>query len=313
VAPNLKSKIINQRWQRGFTLIDLLVVIALIALLTALLVPAMQRAREAGRRAACLAHLRQIQIAWQTYAEEHDSFIVNGNPWSLAERPVIGKCWLVGPQTLGVMPESQERADVWMRTGALASYIGNVNTYRCPSRYRRNLYAKFWEGSQYLSSYGPVTTMNCFTPSDRAVADEGFRKSHKSGERLPFVTKLSDMTWPAPASRLVFLDAGRPSWHYNGGGGAEYGVIGLGWSGYWGWAGGSHGAPIHHGNGTCFSFADGHCEYWKWKEPSAIVDAQAAIEYFLRDGAGTYPVRLEDPENPDYLQFHNAIWGKKFD
>jgi prepilin-type N-terminal cleavage/methylation domain-containing protein len=300
---------------QGFTLIELLVVIAVITLLTALLAPAMHLAREAGRRATCLGHLRQIQIAWQTYAEENDSFIVNGTAWSLAEPPVNGKCWLVGVPTLTVKPESPAHADGFMRTGALASYVGNVAIYRCPSRYRRPLYPTIsWTGSQYLSSYGIVSTMNCFPPSERADIDEGLRAALKSGERPPFVTKLSDMTSPAPASRLVFLDAGRPSWDLNGGWGADLTVMGpIMWTTSWGWAGGPHGAPIHHSNGTCLSFADGHCEYWKWKDPSTIADAQAAIEYYEAGVTGTCPARTKDPDNPDFLRLHNAIWGKKFD
>ena len=49
---------------KGFTLIELLVVIAIIAVLMAILMPTLNRAREQGRRAACLANLKQLTLAW---------------------------------------------------------------------------------------------------------------------------------------------------------------------------------------------------------------------------------------------------------
>jgi len=57
---------------RGFTLVELLVVISIIGLLIGLSVPALSKARENARRTKCLSNVRQLRIALQMYADSHD-------------------------------------------------------------------------------------------------------------------------------------------------------------------------------------------------------------------------------------------------
>ena len=76
----LPIRVSNRNRARGFSLVELLVVIGIIALLIGLLLPALGKAREQSRRTACLANLRTLGQALYRYANAHKDRLPNGNP-----------------------------------------------------------------------------------------------------------------------------------------------------------------------------------------------------------------------------------------
>lgn len=118
----------------GFTLVELLVVIAIIGVLVALLLPAVQAAREAARRMQCGNQIRQLALACYNYESSHQNYPILMAGWHRPPRPADeenGISWI-----LGVLPflEQQPLYDNFERAGAFRGDVlngGGVGRLEC--------------------------------------------------------------------------------------------------------------------------------------------------------------------------------------
>ncbi|HEX2477595.1 MAG TPA: DUF1559 domain-containing protein [Lacipirellulaceae bacterium] len=190
-----------KRRRHGFTLVELLVVIAIIGILVALLLPAIQAARESARRTQCLNHLKQWSTAMHLYHGAKGQLPIGSRAPLPPVRPDVPRqTWVMHlwPYIEEFALDSQNNLeeDFYLPPGTIGNTLDGlcgryVTLYYCPSDQGSDLNAEYYQRRRgnYVVNWGNSLYGQVIEPKDKAPF------SHIKGDRSqPRETKLAHIT-----------------------------------------------------------------------------------------------------------------------
>ena len=113
------------RRRQAFTLVELLVVVGIIAILIAMILPALNRARDSARQVKCLSNMRELVLAWSMYAGENKGRLCGSNTPAMPAAGRIDFNW--------VTQEGGRDTINSIKAGALFKYLNSIEVYHCPN------------------------------------------------------------------------------------------------------------------------------------------------------------------------------------
>ena len=114
--------------KRGFTLVELLVVVTIIAILVALLLPAVNKPKSIGQRVACISNQRRLQAAHTLFGNDHDNRILYSSAWK--QERSAPYAWMSGSLNLSKYLNQSKH----LKGTPLYPYVGeSVGVFKCPA------------------------------------------------------------------------------------------------------------------------------------------------------------------------------------
>lgn len=250
-----------QRARHGFTIVELLVVVAVIAILASTLLPAIARASGQGRQIFCQNNLRQLGIAWTVYAQDHDDRITYNLGSTETERMLArGEHYNWANSLMNWEVHPNNTNDLLNTQASIGPYVAaNASVFRCPSDRALSSIQRSAGWSHRSRTY----SMNAMVGNAGEFTAGGTNINNPAYQQFMTLSEIK-----APALIFAFIEEHPHS--INDGYFLNKGYVSLWYD---------LPASFHNG-GANLAFADGHQELRRWQRESTKKPARPDVATF---------------------------------
>ena len=285
ITRTLPSLLKNPSSRAGFTLVEALVVAGIVGVLATIILPAISGAKGKGYTVVCLNNMRQLAIAWNTYADDREGTLpynygVAETYTNIANGKLMN--WANNVMTWNL--EEDNTNELYLARGGLGPYLsGVVSPFKCPSD-------KALSAAQRAAGWRERTrtySMNAMVGYAGSYIKYG--GINVNNPKYKQFMKLHEI--PDPSGIFIFIEE-HPHSINDGYFLSKPGALPPHWFDL---------PAAYHSGGANLSFGDLHIEYRKWLSPGTV--------YPHQEGAVTLPVQvpLEDTRDYDWLMQRTSV------